>query len=89
MKFQPAFSIGRQALNADNSMLCILGVNENIPPPKFRYFEKYKISFKKLNSIYDSGQWQIDLVTFNSSTRPGAMVHVMHVQFVIFENFDY
>ena len=49
MKFQPAFSIGCQALNADNSILCILGINENIPPPKFRYFEKYKISFKLEN----------------------------------------
>ena len=37
---------------------------------------------------HNSGQWQIDLVTLNSSTRPGAMAHGMQVEFVIFEFFE-
>ena len=62
----------------------ILSVNEKLPPLKFLYFEKYKVSFKNCSFIHDSDQQQIDLETFNSSTSPGTMVHVQHVQFVIF-----
>ena len=57
----------------------ILSVNEKLPPLKFRYFENYKISFKNCSFNHDSGQQQIDLNTFNSSTSPGTMVHVQHV----------
>ena len=62
----------------------ILSVNEKLPPLKFRYFEKYEISFKHCSFIHDSGQYQIDLEIYNSSTSPGTMVHMQHVQFVIF-----
>ena len=54
---------------------------------KFRYFEKYKISFKNCSVIHDSGQQQNDVKTFNSSNGPGTMVLVQHVQSVIFEFF--
>ena len=54
----------------------ILSVNEKLPPLKFRYFEKYKISFKHCRFIHDSDQHKIDLETFNSSTSPGTMVHM-------------
>ena len=63
-------------------------INEKVPPLKFRYFEKYKISFKNGSFINDSGQQRIDLETFNSSTCPGTMVHGQHVQFVIFKKFE-
>ena len=66
----------------------ILSVNEKLPPIKFRYFETYKISFKSFSFIYDSGQQQIDLETFKSSTNLGTMVHMHHVQFVNFEIFE-
>ena len=62
----------------------ILSVNEKLPPLKFRYFEKNIISLKNCSS----GQHQIDLETFNSSTSPGTMVHVQHMQFVIFKFFE-
>ena len=61
-----------------------LSVNEKLPQLKFRHFEKYKLSFKKCKLIHDSGQQQTDLKTFNSSTSYGTMMHVHHVQFVIF-----
>ena len=69
-------------------VLNILSVNEKLPPIKFRYFETYKISFKNYSFIFDSGQQQIDFETFKSSTSLGTMVHVYHVQFVIFEIFE-
>ena len=69
-------------------MYTILSVNEKLPPLELRYFVKYKISFKNCSFIYDSGQQQIDLETFNSSTSLGTMVHVQHMQFVIFELFE-
>ena len=66
----------------------ILSVNEKLPPLKFRYFEKCKISFKHCSFIHDSGQQPIDLEAFNSSTNTGTMVHVQQVQFVIFKIFE-
>ena len=62
----------------------ILSVIEKLPPLKFRHFEKYKISSKHCKLFQDPGQQQIDLETFNSSPNPETMVHVQHVQFVIF-----
>ena len=53
-----------------------------LPPLKFRYI-------KIVVFIRDSGQQQTDLWTLNSSTSPGTMVHVHHVQFVIFEMLPY
>ena len=66
----------------------ILSVNEKLPPLKFQYFEKYKISFKHCSFIHVSGQPHIDLETFNSFTSLGTTVHEQHVQFVIFELFE-
>ena len=43
-----------------------------------------KKSFKNYSFIHDSGQQQIDLETFNSFISPGTMVHVQHLQFVVF-----
>ena len=34
--------------------------------------------------VHDSDQQPVDLETFNSSTSPGTMVHMQHMQFVIF-----
>ena len=68
--------------------LSVLRVNEKLPSLKFRYYEKYKISFKHCSFIHDSGQQQIDLETFNSFTNLGTMVHVQHIQVVIFEIFE-
>ena len=54
-------------------VLSILSVNEKLPPLKILYFGKYKISFKNCSFIHDSGQQQIDLVIFNSSTATRAI----------------
>ena len=35
--------------------LNILSINKKSPPPKFQYFEKYKITFKNFSFIHDSG----------------------------------
>ena len=66
----------------------ILSINEKLPPLKFQYFGIHKNSFKTFSFIDDSGKRQIDLVTLNSSTSPGIMGHVVHVQFVIFDFFE-
>ena len=75
-----------------NCLLCtfgfknILSVNKKLPPLKFRYFEKYKISFKNGSFIHDFVRQQIDLQTFNNSTSLGTIVHVQLVIFELFEN---
>ena len=46
----------------------MLSDNEKLPPLKFRYFEKYEISFETFNVIYDYDQPEINLVTLNSFT---------------------
>ena len=42
------------------------------------------ISFNDFSFIH---QPQIDLMALNSSNCPGTMVHVMHLQFVVFKTF--
>ena len=66
----------------------ILSVNEKLPVLKFRYFRKYTIQLDGYFCNHVSGQRRTGLEKNTISTRPGTMVHVMHVLYVFFAVFE-